>query len=106
MAAWPAMIVAPLSALGVQSLLLALARPACEAGRGAWLHGPAAATVLLCAVLTAWAWHGVRAPGDGDAATRQRHRSFAAIGAGVGAIATIAAAAMWWPLWAIPACTG
>lgn len=104
MAAWPAMILAPLAALGAQALLLAAAQPACDAGRAAWLHAPVALAVLAAAVFTAWSARGWRHPQGADADTRHRHRVFAAVGLGVGAISTLAALATWWPLWVLSPC--
>src|SRR6185436_15630990 len=58
---WPAMLVAPLLALGMQSLVFSLVTPSCAHQGGIGMHALSGATLLLAALLTALAGQGWRA---------------------------------------------
>ena len=105
MRTWPALLLAPLVALGQQSLMYALVPPACQGGLAAALHAIAGASVLACAVMTALAWreHAAADTGPDDAAGARR-RTLAAIGAMTGALSTLVCAAMWAPVWLVSPC--
>lgn len=56
MRTWPALILAPLIALGSLSLGYALVTPACERGMLWALHAVMLGSLLVAVLSTAWAW--------------------------------------------------
>ena len=53
---WPALLLAPLLALGHLSLAYALVTPSCARQDSAGLHGLAAASLVLALAMTLLAW--------------------------------------------------
>jgi len=116
-AVWPALLVAPSLALAHLSTAFALVTPLCGAQKEALLHPLSAVTLAISLVLTlvAWrAWHrtvgAADLPGDGVTASesierRARASFLALVGTLVGALSTLAIAAMWLPVAVLPACT-
>jgi hypothetical protein len=119
MYSWPALLLAPLIALGELSLAYSLVTPSCaHQSRGA-LHGVALVSLLAVLALTAMAWADWRrhvrqqAPGtpSGPAVTRSdsdpsEHRPhFIAIMAIiVGALSSLVCATLWLPIWMLSPC--
>jgi len=110
MPAWPALLIAPLLALAEQSIVYALATPACQTQREAYLHG-IPLVFLLLALLTTWmAWARWRRlqPGPGDApdadAEGLRGPFIARMAVWSGALSSLVIAAMWIPQWVLSPC--
>jgi len=111
---WPALLVAPLLALGLQSLGYSLVTPSCaHAGGGSVLHALWAATLLVAIVLTAVAavgWRQARAAQrlaeERVAVEREGGRDLllGRIATLVGAFSALTIAAMWIPVWLLPPC--
>ena len=110
---WPALLLAPLLALGVQSIAYSLVTPACARQSAAALHAVMAAALLLTLVLTALsavAWRrtsdALRARGeprgDGDG---PRDLFLSRTATLVGAFSALAIVAMWIPLWMLSPCS-
>src|SRR3954471_15332397 len=75
MLSWPALLLAPLIALGELSIAYALVSPACESQDRTSLHAVAAVSLFLVLAMTALAWrdwiaHGITVP-DGPAASQR-----------------------------------
>ncbi|NUZ06762.1 hypothetical protein [Piscinibacter koreensis] len=113
--AWPALLLAPLLALGYQSIVYAMVWPACEAQSSTALHVVSALTLAASVAMTllAWrAWAGsarsadaVRPVTDSDAGkVASRPRFVALMATLVGAFASLAIAAMWFPVWVLSPC--
>ena len=109
---WPALLLAPLLALGEQALVYALATPACRAQAGAWLHAVPLGFLLATAVLTGLAWaearrlkraHGAPVPGDTDRHGPQQ-LFLARVATWSGALSLLVLVALWIPQWVLPAC--
>ncbi len=122
MLSWPALLLAPLVALGDLSLVYSLVTPSCARQDRAALH--AVAVVSLLAVLTmtamAWAaWHrhvarssaSASATPDSPAVTRsdgdgEQHRPhfIALVAVIVGALSVLVCAILWLPIWVLSPC--
>jgi hypothetical protein len=103
---WPALLVAPLVALGQQSSMYALVPPACEGAGVALLHAIAGAAVAACAAMTAMAWRSRKEAGraGADERTSARRRTLAVVATMVGVFSTLVCAAMWAPVWLVSPC--
>jgi hypothetical protein len=123
---WPALLVAPLLALGNLSLGYALVTPSCAHQDGMSLHAVAAVSLLLALAMTALAaraWGRLAAIRDAtgadaavavtrapttasDATDRASRPPFVALVALLaGALSCLVIAAMWLPIWLLPACS-
>jgi hypothetical protein len=103
---WPALLVAPSLALGHLSVVYALVTPSCTRQTTAVLHGAAAATLLLCVLLTwpafaNWRRGSAHASSD-DAAARRRFVALVAWLAG--ALSCVVVLAQWLPMWILSPC--
>ena len=113
---WLALLIAPLIALGDQSIGYALTTPACAGQNGALLHAVPLLSLVLTALFTLMAWReaqrlaagGEVDPGPrggmGSDDARQRRLLLAQVAIGTGAISVAAVLAMWIPLWALSPC--
>ena len=110
---WPALLLTPLLALGMQSLAYSLVTPSCAGQSGATMHAVAAAALLLAIALTALAGVAWR---HASAATRQRADTqkdregprdlfISRTATLVGAFSSLTIAAMWIPLWLLSPCS-
>lgn len=113
--AWPALLLAPLLALGYQSIVYAMVWPACEGRSSTALHVVSALTLAaaLGMTLLAWrAWVGIASPRgaarpvtDSDVGNVAARPRFVALMATlVGTFASLAIAAMWFPVWVLSPC--
>ncbi|HEX6706663.1 MAG TPA: hypothetical protein VF169_18030 [Albitalea sp.] len=107
---WPALLLAPVLALAEQSIVYALATPACQSQREAWMHAVPFVFVALTLALTALAWREARrlraegaAHPDADAPALRRY-FVACVAVGSGALSSLVIAAMWVPQWVLSAC--
>ena len=116
MTVWPALLLAPLLALGHLSLAYALVTPSCAAQGSAGLHGLSAFSLTLALLMTALAWRAwsrlvPRRDGEpaqtasdaGDAASRPHF--VALVSTLTGALSSLVIAAMWLPVWLLPPCS-
>ncbi|HSC65664.1 MAG TPA: hypothetical protein VLD35_18640 [Caldimonas sp.] len=124
MQSWPALLLAPLIALGQLSIAYALVSPSCASQDRSSLHAVAAASVLLVLAMTVFAWRDWwrpdatpaadadprRAPtvptvtraDSGDA--QERPHFVAQIAVVVGALSTLVAITLWLPIWILSPC--
>lgn len=110
---WPALLLTPLLALGMQSLAYSLVTPSCARQSGAALHAVAAAALLAAIVLTVLAGLGWRHTSEaaqerGEArADRDGPRDLfiSRTATLVGAFSSLTIAAMWIPLWLLSPCS-
>jgi hypothetical protein len=113
---WPALLLAPLLALGQQSIVYALVTPSCARQGGLVLHLVSAAALLLCLLMTGLAWHawrtraraagGVPTVTDSDSGAAASRPGFVALLATlVGALSTLVVAALWLPVWMLAPCS-
>jgi hypothetical protein len=93
---WPALVLAPLSALASLSVAYALATPACQAGRHWLLHLPFIAFLLVNLSLTALAW---------QALSGARREFLPLVATWTGAFFTAVIAAQWIAVFLIAPCT-
>lgn len=109
---WLALIVAPSTALGVQSVMYALVTPSCASQSRVGLHAAAAvglaiAVVLALLAFSDWSLHH-REPGaspDEDAGDRRTARRFLAIvGTAIAALSALVILAMWFATWVLSPC--
>jgi hypothetical protein len=108
---WPALLLAPLLALGHLSLAYALVTPSCARQDGAGLHGLAAVSLVLALAMTLLAWRDWHLlPRHDDVTTSDatqagsRSRFVALVATLVGAFSSLVIAAMWLPLWLLSPC--
>ena len=107
---WPALLLAPLLALGEEAIVYSLATPTCQTQREAWLHGVPLVFVMVTIALTVMAWtEARRLRGDPvphlDADRRALRRYFlACVAAGLGALSTLVIVALWVPQWVLSPC--
>ena len=107
------MLVAPLLALGMQSLVFSLVTPSCAHQGGIGMHALSGATLLLAALLTALAGQGWRAAAllcrraGADPADHAPERDLfiGRVATLVGVFSTLTIAALWIPLWLLPPCS-
>jgi hypothetical protein len=115
-AVWPALVVAPLLALGHLSGAFALVTPSCAAQSVAVLHALAFVSLVLALAMTLVAWRAWRrtvaalaaaepavTASDGIGAV-SRASFLALVGTLSGALSTLVIAAMWLPVGVLPAC--
>jgi hypothetical protein len=113
---WPALLLAPLLALGHLSLAFAMVTPTCARQGGAGLHGLSALSLLAALAMTLLAWrawrrlgrpeplaHAVTASDSGERADRPRFVALVAVL--TGALSALVILALWLPLWVLPACS-
>ena len=109
---WLALIVAPSTALGVQSVRYALVTPSCASQSRLGLHvvaavGLAVAVVLAVLAFSDWSLH-QREPGasvDQDHGDRRTGRRFlAVVGAGIAALSALVILVMWFNTWVLSPC--
>jgi hypothetical protein len=116
-AVWPALVVAPLVALGHLSAAYALVTPACGWQSGGVLHALSALSLVIVLAMTVVAWRAWRravsvlpaserpvTASDGIQAGR-RASFLALVGTLVGAFSSLVIVAMWIPVGVVPACT-
>ena len=124
MLSWPALLLAPLIALGELSIAYALVSPSCASQDRTLLHAVAAVSLFLVLAMTVLAWREWHAdgptPGDGlDARQRltvptvtsadsadaaERPRFVAQIAVVVGALSALVSIALWLPVWVLSPC--
>ena len=109
---WPALLLAPLLALGHLSLAYALVTPSCARQDSAGLHGLAVASLVLALAMTLLAWRDWHLlPKHDDVTTSDatqagsRPRFVALMATLVGAFSSLVIVAMWLPLWLLPPCS-
>jgi hypothetical protein len=109
------MLLAPLVALGTQTLAYALATPLCARQAGVWMHAVFALATLVSAWLCAVAWAEAkrlqaaqRSELDSAAVDRRgaQRRFLAEVAAGVAAISALSVLAMWVATWVLSPCQG
>jgi hypothetical protein len=117
---WPALLIAPLVALGQLSIAYSLVTPECmRQGRSA-LHGVAVVSLLLVLAMTAMAWlawrrHASAAAAGNGAGTRvvtradgsgasERPHFVELIAVLVGALSALVCVALWLPIWLLSPC--
>jgi hypothetical protein len=114
MSVWPALLLAPLLALGHLTLAYSLVTPSCARQDSAGLNGLSAVSLIAALLMTllAWrAWSRANRP-EGRAVTatesieaRSRPSFLALVATLVGAFSTLVILAMWVPLWVLPPCS-
>ena len=117
---WPALLLAPLIALGELSLAYSMVSPACAGQQRGGLHAVAAVSLLVVLAMTALAWRDWRghdtlerrgAVGESGAVTRadsddaaQRPHFIALMAVIVGALSALVCVALWIPVWLLSPC--
>jgi hypothetical protein len=112
---WPALLLAPLLALAYQSVVYAMVQPACEGESVTALHVVSVLTLVASLAMTLLAWrvwariakpaHAVRPVTASDSGqVGARPRFVALMAALVGALSSLAIAAMWLPVWLLSPC--
>ena len=112
MRCWPALLLTPLLALGMQSLAYALVTPSCARQSGTALHALAAAALVLALGLTAlaalaWRRASAAARERGEArADRDGPRDLflSRTATLVGVFSSLTIVALWIPLWLLSPC--
>jgi hypothetical protein len=122
MLSWPALLLAPLVALGDLSLIYSLVTPSCARQDRAALHAVAIVSLLAVLAMTAMAWrawhrdasrsmNAVDAAAGGRAVTRsdsdgEQHRPhfIALVSVIVGALSALVCAVLWLPIWVLSPC--
>lgn len=106
---WPALIVAPLLALGSQAVMYALVTPSCSLQTRLPIHAVAAASLLAVIALTVLAFRewqqasGVRPPMDSDA-PHNTQRFLDACATALGALSALVILMMWMGVWVLSPC--
>jgi len=132
-AVWPALLLAPLLALGDLALAFALVMPECANQGRAGLHAVSLVSLAAALLMTLFAWrtwHALPAPGTADAAVtsatagqtltpgsageavtfsnapgaESRPRFLALVATLAGAFSTLVIVALWVPLWFLTPC--
>jgi hypothetical protein len=119
MRSWPALLLAPLIALGELSLAYSLVTPSCAHQSRGGLHAVALVALLAVLAMTAMAWldwrrhlgqepratAGSPAVTRSDAGTTEHRPHFIAVMAVVvGALSALVCATMWLPIWILSPC--
>jgi hypothetical protein len=106
MRTWLALLIAPLVALGQQSLMLALATPACARQTLAGLHATSALSVVVTAVSTLLALQARRRAAAEPAieGSSGRRRLMSGIAVAIGGFSLLLALALWLPVWLLSPC--
>ena len=110
MRSWPALLLAPLTALAQQSICLSLTEHACEQQTTVALHAVCAVSLLAILAMTVMAaadWRarpGVRPEHASDTARALRPRFIAASALLVGALSALVSLSMWMPVWVLGPC--
>jgi hypothetical protein len=84
---WPALLLAPLAALGANHLGYALSAAACVRGEEGWLHAAMLAAFVFCLITALLARQELR--------RRARHETLALVAMWSGMFFTVVVAAMW-----------
>ena len=116
--AWPALLLAPLLAVGDVSLAYALVSPSCSRQDNVALHAVMAVSLVLALGMTAYAWRqwsfaaataGHRGPGRAtysDGSEAAARPGFVALMATlIGALSSLVIIAVWMPMWILPPCS-
>ncbi|MBV9891378.1 MAG: hypothetical protein JO090_10895 [Rhizobacter sp.] len=117
MLSWPALLLAPLVALGQQTVTYALVTPSCAQQSRTALHAVAAVALVLVLAMTAMAWRAWQ--GDATAPRDRARNVTTADGVGasarprfveliavlVGALSALVSIALWLPIWMLSPCT-
>ena len=112
MPAWPALLIAPMLALAEQSVVYALATPACQTQHEALMHGVPLAFLVLTLLFTSMAWTRLRRlrresapPPHADADLGPLRDYFLTrMAVWSGALSSLVIAAMWVPQWVLSPC--
>src|ERR1700712_4056124 len=110
MRSWPALLLAPLTALAQQAICLSLTEHACQQQTTIALHAVCGGCILAILAMTALAavdWRataGVRSARASDTARALRPRFIAASGLLVGALSALVSLSMWMPVWVLGPC--
>jgi ABC-type Fe3+ transport system permease subunit len=109
---WPALLIAPMLALGELSAVFALATPLCQRQAGEWLHAVSLLFIALAALLTWLSWrearrqkqaHGGAIPTDTDRHGPQR-LFLARVATWSGALSMLVLIGLWIPVWGLSPC--
>ena len=108
MRVWPALVLAPLTALAQQSAMYALVPEACNRHLLGGVHAIAALAVLATAGMTwsalrCWLRRGQAETGQEPPQEGRRH-TMALVAAMTGAFSTVVCIAMWLPVWMVSPC--
>ena len=120
---WPALLLAPLVALGELTVVYSMVSPACASQQRGGLHAVAAVSLLVVLAMTALAWRDWRGhdtrerrgvsgvAGESSAVTRadsdeaaQRPHFIALMAVIVGALSALVCVALWIPVWLLSPC--
>lgn len=106
MPVWPALLIAPLLALAMQSLGYALTPPACWRQASIWLQVLPLPFIAATLAATAMAWLAARrSAASGPLDAKGRRRPFVAwLAVGSGALSSLLVAAMAIPAWLLSPC--
>ena len=124
MLSWPALLLAPLIALGELSIAYALVSPSCASQDRSSLHAVAAVSLFLVLAMTALAWRDWRRHGatqrDGAGSPQtpavptvtradsgeasERPHFIAQIAVVVGSLSALVSIALWLPVWVLSPC--
>jgi hypothetical protein len=109
MRSWPALLLAPLTALAQQAICLSLTEHACQQQTTFALHGVCGACFLAILAMTAmaaadWRTTGARAVQASDTARVLRPRFVAISALLVGALSALVSLSMWMPVWVLGPC--
>ena len=124
MLSWPALLLAPLVALGQLSIAYSMVTPACASQSASGLHAVAVASLLVVLAMTAMAWRGWRrqagaSTGEGADSNGRSQRSVTAaesdreanrshfvalMAVVVGSLSALVSMALWLPIWFLSPC--
>jgi hypothetical protein len=124
MLSWPALLLAPLIALGELSVAYSLVSPSCASQHRGGLHALAGVSLLIVLAMTALAWHAWRRSSSSGAnagqamgsraaprvtradsgATEDRPHFVAQMAVVVGALSALVCLALWVPIWFLSPC--
>jgi hypothetical protein len=110
---WLALLLAPSTALALQSVMYAMVTPECAQQARLWIHVAAGGGLLVAAVLAVLAWgewriHGAGMPQgpDSDAPDPRSTRRFVAVlGSAVAALSCLVIVSMWLAAWLLSPCS-
>jgi hypothetical protein len=124
MLSWPALLLAPLIALGDLSIAYSLVSPSCASQDRGGLHAVAVASLLIVLAMTALAWRAWRRPAAPRAsggrptaavvapavtradcdATEDRPHFVDQMAVVVGSLSALVCVALWVPIWLLSPC--
>jgi alkylhydroperoxidase family enzyme len=123
MLSWPALLLAPLIALGELSIAYSLVTPACGRQDRTALHAVAVVALLVVIVMTVMAWRAWRSHDEAGSRQRaalqatartvtaadsggasQRPHFIALIAVIVGSLSALVCVALWLPIWFLSPC--